>query len=285
MRAWLPGPRDVSLPRCAHRRTGRAVTRVADPCEPCAGYGKTVSVGGDHMAAQLYASAAGGRARRGVSTHAGARRRAGGNQAVSGAGQRQRRQRSRGAARPAGSGRPTAPPASSPPPSRTGSPGSPPPPAAQAPPGSPPPPAGSSSSDSSPPPSGGLPPGSVDDRAFGITSPARGRALLRTAYLLTGNLADAEDLLQAALAKTLSWLGPVEDRGALETATCAGHGQHSHSWCAAPSAGVPDRRAARPRRWPTTPATANLAGDDATGHRPAARPHADRGWSCATTRT
>jgi DNA-directed RNA polymerase specialized sigma24 family protein len=35
---------------------------------------------------------------------------------------------------------------------------------------------------------------------------ARGRALLRTAYLLTGNLADAEDLLQAALAKTyLAW--------------------------------------------------------------------------------
>jgi RNA polymerase sigma-70 factor (sigma-E family) len=35
---------------------------------------------------------------------------------------------------------------------------------------------------------------------------ARSAALLRTAYLLTGNRADAEDLLQTALAKTyLSW--------------------------------------------------------------------------------
>ncbi len=35
---------------------------------------------------------------------------------------------------------------------------------------------------------------------------ARSPALLRTAYLLTGNRADAEDLLQAALAKTyLAW--------------------------------------------------------------------------------
>jgi RNA polymerase sigma-70 factor (sigma-E family) len=45
---------------------------------------------------------------------------------------------------------------------------------------------------------------------------SRGRALLRTAYLLTGNLADAEDLLQAALAKTyLAW-DRIEDRGALD---------------------------------------------------------------------
>jgi RNA polymerase sigma-70 factor (sigma-E family) len=44
----------------------------------------------------------------------------------------------------------------------------------------------------------------------------RGRALLRTAYLLTGNLADAEDLVQAALAKTyLAW-DRIEDRGALD---------------------------------------------------------------------
>jgi len=45
---------------------------------------------------------------------------------------------------------------------------------------------------------------------------ARSRALLRTAYLLTGNLADAEDLLQSALAKTyLAW-DRIEDRGALD---------------------------------------------------------------------
>jgi RNA polymerase sigma-70 factor (sigma-E family) len=39
---------------------------------------------------------------------------------------------------------------------------------------------------------------------------------LRTAYLLTGNRADAEDLVQAALAKTyLAW-DRIEDRGALD---------------------------------------------------------------------
>ena len=46
---------------------------------------------------------------------------------------------------------------------------------------------------------------------------ARGRALLRTAYLLTGNLADAEDLVQSALAKTyLAW-NRIEDRGAVDS--------------------------------------------------------------------
>jgi RNA polymerase sigma-70 factor (sigma-E family) len=44
----------------------------------------------------------------------------------------------------------------------------------------------------------------------------RGRALLRTAYLLTGNLADAEDLVQAALAKTYQAWDRIEDRGALD---------------------------------------------------------------------
>lgn len=44
----------------------------------------------------------------------------------------------------------------------------------------------------------------------------RSRSLLRTAYLLTGNLADAEDLVQSALAKTyLAW-DRIEDRGALD---------------------------------------------------------------------
>jgi RNA polymerase sigma-70 factor (sigma-E family) len=44
----------------------------------------------------------------------------------------------------------------------------------------------------------------------------RSQALLRTAYLLTGNKADAEDLVQAALAKTyLAW-DRIEDRGALD---------------------------------------------------------------------
>jgi len=55
-----------------------------------------------------------------------------------------------------------------------------------------------------------------DDPEFREYVTTRGRALLRTAYLLTGNLADAEDLLQAALAKTyLAW-DRIEDRGALD---------------------------------------------------------------------
>ena len=45
---------------------------------------------------------------------------------------------------------------------------------------------------------------------------ARSPALLRTAYLLTGNRPDAEDLLQTALAKTyLSW-GRIRQREALD---------------------------------------------------------------------
>lgn len=45
---------------------------------------------------------------------------------------------------------------------------------------------------------------------------SRRAALLRTAYLLTGHQADAEDLLQAALAKTyLAWRR-IEDYGALD---------------------------------------------------------------------
>jgi len=40
--------------------------------------------------------------------------------------------------------------------------------------------------------------------------------LLRSAYLLTGNLADAEDLVQAALAKTFQAWNRIEDRKALD---------------------------------------------------------------------
>lgn len=59
-------------------------------------------------------------------------------------------------------------------------------------------------------------PAAPDDPEFREYVTSRGRALLRTAYLLTGNLADAEDLLQAALAKTyLAW-DRIEDRGALD---------------------------------------------------------------------
>jgi len=45
---------------------------------------------------------------------------------------------------------------------------------------------------------------------------SRGRALLRSAYLLTGNQADAEDLVQSALAKTYQAWDRIEDRNALD---------------------------------------------------------------------
>ncbi|MCW2542780.1 MAG: polymerase, sigma-24 subunit, subfamily [Frankiales bacterium] len=52
--------------------------------------------------------------------------------------------------------------------------------------------------------------------AFRSYVAARSGALLRTAYLLTGNRADAEDLLQTALAKTfLSW-DRIRDKEALD---------------------------------------------------------------------
>ena len=45
---------------------------------------------------------------------------------------------------------------------------------------------------------------------------SKGRALLRSAYLLTGNLADAEDLVQSALAKTYQAWDRIQDRNALD---------------------------------------------------------------------
>jgi RNA polymerase sigma-70 factor (sigma-E family) len=55
-----------------------------------------------------------------------------------------------------------------------------------------------------------------DDPGFRDYVTERSAALLRTAYLLTGNRADAEDLLQAALAKTYrAWQG-IQDRGAVD---------------------------------------------------------------------
>jgi len=55
--------------------------------------------------------------------------------------------------------------------------------------------------------------GDADFREFVV---ARGRALLHSAYLLTGNLADAEDLVQSALAKTYQAWDRIEDRRALD---------------------------------------------------------------------
>jgi RNA polymerase sigma-70 factor (sigma-E family) len=70
--------------------------------------------------------------------------------------------------------------------------------------------------DSVPGPRAAYQPGKKDDPAFRDYVTARGRALLRTAYLLTGNTADAEDLVQSALAKTyLAW-DRIEDRAAVD---------------------------------------------------------------------
>jgi DNA-directed RNA polymerase specialized sigma24 family protein len=55
--------------------------------------------------------------------------------------------------------------------------------------------------------------------AFQAYVSGRSPALLRTAYLLTGNRADAEDLLQTALAKTYLTGSASAKRS---TATCAG---------------------------------------------------------------
>ena len=59
-------------------------------------------------------------------------------------------------------------------------------------------------------------PVSDDDVAFRDYVLARGTTLLRIAVMLTGNRADAEDLVQAALANTyLAW-GKINDRAALD---------------------------------------------------------------------
>jgi RNA polymerase sigma-70 factor (sigma-E family) len=59
--------------------------------------------------------------------------------------------------------------------------------------------------------------GPAAEAAFREYVTARGGALLRIGLLLTGNWADAEDLLQAALAKTyLAW-DRIQDRAALDS--------------------------------------------------------------------
>jgi RNA polymerase sigma-70 factor (sigma-E family) len=55
-----------------------------------------------------------------------------------------------------------------------------------------------------------------DDTGFRDYVTARSGSLLRMAYLLTHNQADAEDLVQAALAKTYRAWGRIEDPAALD---------------------------------------------------------------------
>jgi len=56
----------------------------------------------------------------------------------------------------------------------------------------------------------------VDEPAFRDYVQSRSHALLRTAYLLTGNVADAEDLVQSALTKTYVAWNRIQDRSALD---------------------------------------------------------------------
>lgn len=56
----------------------------------------------------------------------------------------------------------------------------------------------------------------LDDTEFCDYVASRKHALLHSAYLLTGNRADAEDLVQAALAKTYQAWHRIEDRRALD---------------------------------------------------------------------
>lgn len=78
----------------------------------------------------------------------------------------------------------------------------------------------------------------------------RSPALLRTAYLLTGDRAHAEDLLQTALTKMyLSW-HRIRDRGALDSyarrvlVTTATSRSRRRWWGETPVAAVPERQAA-----------------------------------------
>lgn len=57
----------------------------------------------------------------------------------------------------------------------------------------------------------------ADEVGFRDYVTTRSGSLLRMAYLLTRNRADAEDLLQAALAKTYQAWDRIEDRAALDT--------------------------------------------------------------------
>jgi len=59
-------------------------------------------------------------------------------------------------------------------------------------------------------------PPAMDDPCFREYVAGRSRSLLRAAYLLTGNVADAEDLVQSALAKTYQAWDRIEDRAALD---------------------------------------------------------------------
>jgi DNA-directed RNA polymerase specialized sigma24 family protein len=112
---------------------------------------------------------------------------------------------------------------------------------------------------------------------------ARSAALLRTAYLLTGNRQDAEDLLQTALAKTyLAW-DRINDKGAVDGYVRRVLINTQNSWW----------RRRRVDEYPVDELPEHLSSRDAIAdhdlHRAlwaALGPHgSERRSSCATTRT
>ncbi len=70
----------------------------------------------------------------------------------------------------------------------------------------------------------------VDEQEFRVFVAARQASLLRTAYLLTGNLHSAEDLLQASLTKTyLAW-PRIKDKSMAERYVRTTMSRTSVSW-------------------------------------------------------
>ena len=65
----------------------------------------------------------------------------------------------------------------------------------------------------------------TDEVAFAEFVQGRWPALYRTAYLLTGDRGEAEDLLQTALANTYVAWSRIRDRGATEAYVRRAHGQ------------------------------------------------------------
>ena len=100
--------------------------------------------------------------------------------------------------------------------------------------------------------------GPLTTPAFREYVTSRSRSLLRTAYLLTGNRADAEDLVQAALAKTYQAWDRIEDRGALDGyVRRAMVNTHISWWRGAGSTSTPPTRSPTSRS-PTTPGDSDL---------------------------
>ena len=123
----------------------------------------------------------------------------------------------------------------------------------------------------------------ADEAAFTEFVSGRWAALYRTAYLLTGNRHDAEDLLQTALANTYVGWGRIRDRGATEAYV-------RRSLVNAASRGWRKRGRTVPTdRCPTPATTAGIAGladrPCCGGRSASCRPGCGRRWCSATTRT